>query len=295
MEYGSAFKKLREQQGISAHDVAVGIISSSTLFRFENDKSMLSTVIFNQLLNRIKVTPAEFALFRSENHPFSLRLFDAKTAQQLASRKFTELRDDSLKFQALSIESTDLFNFAAVYCRALLQLHQLKYTRAVELNILQNYFDQLPSWTQTDVNLFMSVFSLFDPIDVHEKSPQLLAFCVEQSQREVYFSILDALFANEINHDESELAEVTLETTARALVDCELLAPHINNHLNQGILNLLNGDKPAAEDEFSTAKAFCFVMNQDKLAEQIKRRANIWLRNSQDGDFHEPLKPVARF
>lgn len=59
MNYGKIFKFLRKEQGLSQNQVAAGIVSQSTLSRFEESGNIdfLSLIL---LLKRLGMTPLEF-------------------------------------------------------------------------------------------------------------------------------------------------------------------------------------------------------------------------------------------
>ena len=59
MNYGKIFKSLRKEKGLSQKQVAAGIVSQSTLSRFEESGNIdfLSLIL---LLKRLGMTPLEF-------------------------------------------------------------------------------------------------------------------------------------------------------------------------------------------------------------------------------------------
>ena len=59
MNYGKIFKFLRKERGLSQKQVAAGIVSQSTLSRFEEsgNSDFLSLIL---LLKRLGMTPLEF-------------------------------------------------------------------------------------------------------------------------------------------------------------------------------------------------------------------------------------------
>ena len=59
MNYGKIFKLLRKEQGLSQKQVVAGIVSQSTLSRFEESGNIdfLSLIL---LLKRLGMTPLEF-------------------------------------------------------------------------------------------------------------------------------------------------------------------------------------------------------------------------------------------
>lgn len=59
MNYGKIFKLLRKEQGLSQKQVAAGIVSQSTLSRFE-ESGNIDFLSFILLLKRLGMTPLEF-------------------------------------------------------------------------------------------------------------------------------------------------------------------------------------------------------------------------------------------
>lgn len=59
MNYGKIFKLLRKEQGLSQKQVAAGIVSQSTLSRFE-ESGNIDFLSFILLLKRLGMSPLEF-------------------------------------------------------------------------------------------------------------------------------------------------------------------------------------------------------------------------------------------
>ena len=59
MNYGKIFKSLRKEKGLSQKQVAAGIVSQSTLSRFE-ESGNIDFLSFILLLKRLGMTPLEF-------------------------------------------------------------------------------------------------------------------------------------------------------------------------------------------------------------------------------------------
>ena len=59
MNYGKIFKFLRKERGLSQKQVAAGIVSQSTLSRFE-ESGNIDFLSFILLLKRLGMTPLEF-------------------------------------------------------------------------------------------------------------------------------------------------------------------------------------------------------------------------------------------
>lgn len=59
MNYGKIFKFLRKEKGLSQNQVAAGIVSQSTLSRFE-ESGNIDFLSFILLLKRLGMTPLEF-------------------------------------------------------------------------------------------------------------------------------------------------------------------------------------------------------------------------------------------
>lgn len=59
MNYGKIFKSLRKEKGLSQKQVAAGIVSQSTLSRFE-ESGNIDFLSFILLLKRLGMSPLEF-------------------------------------------------------------------------------------------------------------------------------------------------------------------------------------------------------------------------------------------
>lgn len=59
MNYGKIFKYLRKEKGLSQNQVAAGIVSQSTLSRFE-ESGNIDFLSFILLLKRLGMSPLEF-------------------------------------------------------------------------------------------------------------------------------------------------------------------------------------------------------------------------------------------
>lgn len=59
MNYGKIFKLLRKEQGLSQKQVAAGIVSQSTLSRFE-ESGNIDFLSFILLLKQLGMSPLEF-------------------------------------------------------------------------------------------------------------------------------------------------------------------------------------------------------------------------------------------
>lgn len=59
MNYGKIFKLLRKEQGLSQKQVVAGIVSQSTLSRFE-ESGNIDFLSFILLLKRLGMSPLEF-------------------------------------------------------------------------------------------------------------------------------------------------------------------------------------------------------------------------------------------
>lgn len=72
--YGAAFKKLREERGLTIKATAQDIVSPQFLSKFEKEDSSISLENFNKLLIRIGVTWKDFfEIYQGESIEFLIQ------------------------------------------------------------------------------------------------------------------------------------------------------------------------------------------------------------------------------
>ncbi|PRY72521.1 Rgg/GadR/MutR family transcriptional regulator [Alkalibacterium olivapovliticus] len=169
MERNEAFKRLREERGVSQRKLTKGICARSTLSTFENKGSQLSIDLCSRLLDRLNIRmDTYFSMFLED--------FDNKRAEfsqfkeNIVSENIEELPKKKVKYLRL-YESTHDFYWFNLYLHCSRIISQLtedftyerfNRTHKHDIDRVKNYLYNINSWGPFEFAVFSNSIWCFD-------------------------------------------------------------------------------------------------------------------------------------
>lgn len=176
--YGSIFKELRINKGLSLKEISDPDVSIATISKFENGTAMISVEKFFKILSNINVSPGEYFLYIEDKLkiPYSISMVDYFEATDrnriVAYEKLLKEVDDEYEKnpnkEFLKLQSITLKSMISQYTPG----YKLE---PKEINYLKQYLLTTKLWNEFELRVYSSSIHLYDPATVELLTARLLA------------------------------------------------------------------------------------------------------------------------
>ncbi|MDN6968483.1 helix-turn-helix domain-containing protein [Oenococcus sp. UCMA 17063] len=196
---GRIFKQIRKQRNISISSLSEGIISPSSISKFEEGKTQLSFINLSQLLMRMHVNLDEFYCKTHTGQVDSYTSFlirinylyhsnDLPALKKIASEKISNFKTDK-NFDNL-IESSSICSL----------IKEIDSSFQVEIEIkkdLFNYLDKVEHWDFIEFSVFNNCMRIFDNEMIESALKEMLYLNLDNNPKNI--SRIVSTFSNAID------------------------------------------------------------------------------------------------
>lgn len=161
-KYGELINNIRDQKNLSVEYLIKNILSKSQYYKFVSNKSEISIVKFNKLLNRLSITYNEFFyLYDVTYENKTLNMADIRDFfEQNNIKALTNFRSEFfLKYK--ENENIKDYHFYLI-CSVLIKRMQKNEDTKEELSKIKQYLLTVDDWTHYEISLLNNTMFIFD-------------------------------------------------------------------------------------------------------------------------------------
>ncbi|GAJ25632.1 transcriptional regulator [Liquorilactobacillus sucicola DSM 21376 = JCM 15457] len=276
--YGQTFKNLREAKGISLSNAAKNVVSKSFLSRFEREQSNIVFDKLYRLLLNINVSVEEFVYLDNQRHgryqPFHYEdtkdYVDSQTVDYSASLS-------NYYYQKWQTSDEEFYYVNFLKEKVSMEKHQLAVVEEKEKTFLFNYLFNRETWTHYEVRLYMSIISLFTPMQSFYLTQQMVKNGSEtidvnwNHQADFLYVILNTALIMAYTNNVSELIRLIAQAKS-AIHNEQYLYEKTELHFIEGLLFYLQGKHELAKTRVKEAINVFNVLDSKQLAKLYSHR-----------------------
>ncbi|WP_416353561.1 hypothetical protein ACNAN0_00575 [Agrilactobacillus fermenti] len=241
--YGPIIKQIRQDKDLPLKAVYTNVCSKTNAIKFENGDRVLAADKFTQVLKNLFISMAEFLWiangYKPKNEAYQHYLI--RQSWNADKKRIFETQVANLELSDVKIQRIQL----ASYC--LLKNHEQNIPLdQSELELVVNYFNNLSSWTLSDVKFFANNgYVLPYPLMV-----TLLGEVLKVQQRYRFFENSEAIFAavlvncvdRMISAGDFDKAKATLKILQELTVGIPMAGYRLLSKYYRAKIEFLNGD-----------------------------------------------------
>lgn len=174
--YGSHFKKLRKEQGLTLEQCAQNIVSISTLFRWEKDKTDIPLSAFLKLLKKVDMTEVEFFSYVEAKNGRK-DSFYVKIGQAYEEKNPTLLYSYYLHYISAyhqNHQNSNLFKAMAT-ASLYLEITNKNIVNNTDLEKLEDFFSSEKEWNLRNIRILGSTILLLNPNFLYYQANSLIS------------------------------------------------------------------------------------------------------------------------
>mgnify|MGYP002479106862 CR=1 FL=1 len=276
--YGQTFKELRIAKGISLSTAAKNVVSKSFLSRFERNKTKIVFDKLYRLLLNINVSVEEFVYINNQRNGCHQPFHYEDTKDYVDQQGFENSNTLSKYYYQKWTKNHDEYDYVNFLKeKSIMEKHQFAKVSQNEKQFLYNYLFSKETWTHYEIRLYMSIISLFSPMQSFYLTQQMLKNGSEtidvnwNHQADFLYIILSTALIMAFQGNVPELARL-IKQAEQSIHNEQYLYEKTELHFIKGLLIYLKGNRAVAKQTIKESIDVFKVLNSPKLVDLYSRR-----------------------